>query len=83
VGIKIVEEDRHHGVARAIGVLHNEDRPVLSKRPDRLSGVGEERRLAQQPLVPRSGRFEVPHAQTREEVQRHRRESRSRRAAKT
>lgn len=39
---------------------------------------GEERRLAEQPLVPRSGRLELPHAQTREEMQRHRRESRSR-----
>jgi hypothetical protein len=37
-------------------VLHDEDRPVFGKRPHRLSGVGEERRLAEQPLVPQSGR---------------------------
>ena len=78
VSIEIVDEDRHHGVARAAGVLHDEDRPVFGKRPHRLSGVGEERRLAEQPLIPRSGRLEVPHAHTREEMQRHRRESRSR-----
>jgi hypothetical protein len=77
VGIEIVEEDRHHRAARAIGVLRDVDRPVLGKRPHCLSGMREEGPLAEQPLLPRSGRFEVTHAQTREEVQRHRGESRS------
>jgi len=33
VRIEIVDEDHHHAVARAIGVLHDVDRPVLGKRP--------------------------------------------------
>jgi hypothetical protein len=41
-------------VARAIGLFHDVDRSVLGERPDRLSGVREERRLAEQPLIPRS-----------------------------
>jgi hypothetical protein len=69
--VESVEEDRHHRVAGAVGVLHDVDRSILGKRPHRLGGVGEEGRLAQQPLVPRPGRSEVPHAYAREEVQRH------------
>jgi hypothetical protein len=69
-------QDRRDGFPCAIGVLNDVDRPIFGKRPHRLRGVGEERRLAQQPLVPRPGRMEVTHTQTREEVQRHCRESR-------
>jgi hypothetical protein len=58
---EIVEEDRHRGVARAVGVLLDGDRPVFGQRPYRLSAVGEGRRLAEQPLVPRSGSLQVPH----------------------
>ncbi len=70
--------DRHDRVSRAISVFHDVDRPALGERPHRLSGVRKERRLAQQPLVPRPRGLEVPHAQTRKEVQRHPRDSRSR-----
>jgi hypothetical protein len=39
VGIEILEEDRHRGVARPVGVLHDVDRSVVGKCPHRLSGV--------------------------------------------
>jgi hypothetical protein len=51
---------------------------VLGNRPHpRLGGMREERRLAQQPLVPRSGASKFPYAQAREQLQGHCDESRS------
>ena len=47
---------------RPIGMLDDVDRTPVGEGPDRLGGVGKERRLAEQLLVPRSGRLEVPHA---------------------
>jgi hypothetical protein len=52
--VEIIDENRRHGAPRAIGVFHDVDRPVLSERPHRFGGVREERRLAQQSLIPRS-----------------------------
>jgi hypothetical protein len=54
---------------------------MFGQRPHRLSVMGEERRLAQYLLVPWPSRPEVTHAEAREEVERHWRESR--RAAAT
>lgn len=76
VRIEIVNEDRGDRRPCATRVLDYVQRPMFGKGPHRLRGVGEERRLAQQLLVPRTGRIEVPHTQTREEVQGHRHESR-------
>ena len=56
---------------RCAGGWRASSRPVLGKCPHRLGGVGEEGGLAEQPLVPGERRLKVPHAQAREEVQRH------------
>ncbi len=72
--IEIVDEHRQHTVTGAVTLLHDVHGSFLGQGPHGLGGVGEESRLPEQLLIPRLRRLEVPDAQTREEVQRHRRE---------
>ena len=50
--VEVFAEDRGHAVARAVGVLHDVERTAFGECPHGFGGVWEERRLAEQPLVP-------------------------------
>src|SRR5438552_8499578 len=52
--IEVLDDDRDQRAAGATRILLDVDRPLVGQRPDDLARVGEERRLTQKLLVPRT-----------------------------
>jgi hypothetical protein len=69
--VEVVDEDGDHAAAGAAGILLDVHRPPVAQRPDHLCRVREERRLAEQPLVPGTRRAEVADAEPGEQLEDH------------
>src|SRR6185312_357355 len=69
--VEVVDEEHDHAVPRALGSFDDVDGALPGERPHGLGVVREERRLAEERLVPPAGGGEVADAQAGEEVQAH------------